>query len=332
MKSKGEFLRNGRFWNKYFVLISLFVSGTSCVHEFPEMDGTDQVCFQTGILPVFVNSCATAGCHDAGTAKEGYDFSEYVKIMETVTPYDARGSKAYQAITGRWEIMPPAGPLSKETRTKIWLWIEQGAQETRCITDTVTPPAGSYACFGRDILPVLVSSCAMTGCHDNVTHRDGINLTSYQQMINSQVVKASNPGNSKLYKVISLNASDEDIMPPKPYSPLSKAVIDTIYKWIQRGALNETCISSCDTTGTVKYSIQVSKVISVNCITCHSGTSAGGGIRLTTFAEVANATQNGRLLPAVRRQNTTKPMPPSASLSKCDLRTIELWVKQNYQQ
>jgi mono/diheme cytochrome c family protein len=121
-------------------------------------------------------------------------------------------------------------------------------------------------------------------------------------------------------------------MPPKPYSLLSKAVTDSIYKWIQRGAKNELCAAVCDTTGSISYTTHVQPIIATNCQSCHSGSSPSGGIKLTTYTEVYNAAKNGKLISAIKRLQGVSAMPPSTTLSTCDIRKIELWKSQNYLQ
>lgn len=318
-----------------FLCITGFFILTSCVHEFPDPQNASPVCFNTEVLPVFQNSCGTAGCHDAGTREDGIELTSYAAILKTVVPFDAAGSKSYRSITGRWEMMPPGGPLSRDARTKIWLWIEQGALETLCTPeDTLHPgtPGVSYACFSRDILPVLQNSCAMVQCHDNLTHKEGINLTSYQNLMNSNIIKAGKPGDSDLYEVISLSPQDEDIMPPKPYAPLTQAVRDSIYNWILRGAKNEICATVCDTTGIITWANQVSKVITTYCISCHSGASPSGGILLFSYNDVVTVTNSGKLLSSVKRQNGAIAMPPAIPLSTCDIRKIEIWKNNSYPQ
>jgi hypothetical protein len=101
----------------------------SCKHEGIPADQMPQVCFTEEILPVFQNSCGTTGCHDSKSAEHGYTFTDYASIMKSITPGDADKSKAYQAITSTFELMPPDNPLPEGKRSIIRLWIEQGANE-----------------------------------------------------------------------------------------------------------------------------------------------------------------------------------------------------------
>jgi uncharacterized membrane protein len=247
-----------------------------------------------------------------------------------VNPFDGNSSEVYRAITGKTTLMPPGKVLTKDLRTKIWLWIEQGAQETRC-SNSVDNGIKSV-CFERDILPVLQNNCAISKCHDAATAKEGLILNSFISVMKTGgLVKAGNPAASNLYLVITANPSSEQFMPPKPYSALSKASIDSIYKWIARGAQNEVCAVACDTLN-ITYSTQISRIVQNSCYSCHSGTNPTGGFKLTTYSEVSNIVKTGVLIAAIRRVNGVVAMPPAGSLPACDIRTFELWKQKNYPQ
>ncbi|NDH90530.1 MAG: hypothetical protein EBZ22_06560 [Flavobacteriia bacterium] len=53
--------------------------------------------------------------------------------------------------------------------------------------------------FQQDVLPLIVSSCAMSGCHDAASAQDGVVLTSYTSIMTTGDVKAGQPNNSELY-------------------------------------------------------------------------------------------------------------------------------------
>lgn len=121
---------------KQLVLIVTLFMGASCTHEPVAVADMEKVCFTEDILPLFQNNCTSSGCHDASSSRAGYNFEDYIHIMEAITPNDAQGSKAYQAITNSWNIMPPSNPISSANRNKILIWIEQGAENTTC-NDTI---------------------------------------------------------------------------------------------------------------------------------------------------------------------------------------------------
>jgi hypothetical protein len=120
-------------------LTFLIFLNNSCKNEGIPADQFEPICFTEQVLPIFQNSCATSGCHDS-RGEGGYAFTSYSGIMQAIKPGNADKSKAYQAITSTFGLMPPANPLSTEKRTIIRLWIEQGALETTC---TTTKSAGT---------------------------------------------------------------------------------------------------------------------------------------------------------------------------------------------
>lgn len=311
-----------------FAATILMFTQTRCRHDDLNAATLTKVCYQTEIGPIFLRSCGTTGCHDSGKKEAGYSFTDYTSVMKAITPFNAQKSKAYKAITGKGfvQLMPPGGALSENERILIRVWIDQGAENTTCTTSgTGGGTQGTVAdkvCFQRDLLPVLVSSCGITGCHDQATHREGYTITSYATVM-SNLVNAGSPTTSKLYTSINQSSSSENLMPPKPYSALSSAVKDSIYNWIKNGALDGTCVSLCDTIGVITYQNQISALISKNCISCHSGTNASKGILLDSHTAVKTYLDNGKLLAAVK--GTSIQMPPSYTITTCELREIELW-------
>ena len=97
-----------------------------------------------------------------------------------------------------------------------------------CSSDTVY--------FQNEILPILTSNCAMSGCHDSQSAQDGIVLTDYVSIMNSDVIERGKPNKSELVEV--LTESGEDLMPPSPYNALSSDMISKIEKWISQDIKN----------------------------------------------------------------------------------------------
>lgn len=85
--------------------------------------------------------------------------------------------------------------------------------------------------------------------------------------------------------------------------------------------------NNCD-TGNVKYSVQVANTIAVNCISCHSGTSAAGGIMLNTYTDVRNSALSGRLLGSITHAPGFRAMPDFApKLPECRIAEIRTWIR-----
>ena len=83
------------------------------------------------------------------------------------------------------------------------------------VKDTACDPNLVY--YVNDIQPILNSSCAYSGCHDVVTHADGVDLSSYDKVISTGEVQAGNPNGSELYEKIA-----DGKMPPSGPLPVNQ--------------------------------------------------------------------------------------------------------------
>ncbi|NNK82705.1 MAG: hypothetical protein HKO92_06255, partial [Flavobacteriaceae bacterium] len=156
------------------------------------------------------------------------------------------------------------------------------------IVDDVCDPDKIY--FVNDVLPIINSNCAISGCHGGGSAQDGVDLSSYNGIM--QQVDVGNAFSSDLYEAITDNDVD-DIMPPPPSNPLNPEQILTIRDWINQGATNEEC-SECDLAN-ITFSQSVWPIIQNNCTGCHSGASPQGNLSLTNYDEVAQIASNGYL-------------------------------------
>ncbi len=177
--------------------------------------------------------------------------------------------------------------------------------------------------FTNEILPMIQSNCAMSGCHSSTNPVDGINLSSYAG-IRSEV-RAGNPDESELYQV--LFESGEDLMPPPPMAPLSDAQKERIRLWILQGAKKTTCIGDCDTAAVTTYSGSIAALIQTQCIGCHQGPTASGGVQLTNYSQVSSAVSYLGLLDAINATNGYTAMPPSGPMTNCNVALMERWVR-----
>src|ERR1035437_7694584 len=176
------------------ILLTAFSWFTSCTH-IANIANLPEVCSTGDVLPIFTANCAMAGCHDGGGSESHFALNNYADIIREITSGNPDASRIYQTIIAKWgNRMPPKQPLSLENRTKIRVWIEQGATLTTCTDTTGTGGNGgggggntyvARACFTRDILPVLVSKCASTGCHDAASHAGGHQYISYTTTMTS---------------------------------------------------------------------------------------------------------------------------------------------------
>lgn len=187
-----------------------------------------------------------------------------------------------------------------------------------------TNPVDTEVCFQRNILPIFVNNCAMTGCHDATTRAEGYALYDYTHIISKGIVK-NNANSSKVYTECAKGS-----MPQSPYAALTGLQLRMLKKWIDEGAVNDTtCFTACDTTK-YTYSATISSLLSTNCTGCHSTASAassGGGIILDTYTQAKVYAMNGKLLGSVQHAAGYSAMPKSvAKLEDCKITQIRRWV------
>lgn len=186
-----------------------------------------------------------------------------------------------------------------------------------CDPDTVS--------FVNTILPLLNSSCAKSGCHDAISHKENVRMYDYVNI--KKEVKPGNPSQSKLYKVL-FETGDEK-MPPPPETDLTADQKNLIKKWIQQGALNNECnenYGGCDTTG-VTYSSSYLRCLPNQCNGCHGGVNPSGNLDLTTYDRVKTSVQSGKLYGSVAHEAGFKPMPDNSDqLSACFINKIKAWM------
>lgn len=176
-------------------------------------------------------------------------------------------------------------------------------------------------CFESSILPIFLSSCARSGCHDSKTAEEGYILDSYAHIVSAGI----SPGkakDSKLYKV--LFEGGEDQMPPD--APLTQAQKDSIAAWINQGAKNTTnCNCFCDTTS-FTYAAAIQPLLNNNCTGCHTTGSLGGNIDLSTYAAVDNQIANRKLWGSITHAVGYSPMPQGGKLSDCQITQVRKWI------
>jgi ribosomal protein S16 len=227
---------------KIFMIVTLLAGGfvISCKHEpIPEppsggggggggTGGSNLICFESEVLPIFQSACAKPGCHDAITREEGYVLDSYANIMKKgIVAGKATSSKLYTVLfkSGDDRMPPPPNPgLTRAQSDAIGRWINEGAQNTtNCGTNCDT----TVFTFSAAVNPILQNNCV--GCHNASTLNGGVNLSTYANV----KVYADN---GKLYGSIAHLAGYKPM--PNASSKLSDCQIRVVQKWIQSGAPN----------------------------------------------------------------------------------------------
>lgn len=201
-----------------------------------------------------------------------------------------------------------------------------------CRHQPLTPNAGvtvSATCsadtvyFVNDVLPLLQSNCAMSGCHDNASSADGVRMTDYRNIMDE--VDAYDAAGSKLYRVI--NRTDNERMPPPPRAPFTAAQKALIQKWINQGARNNSCLNRCNAS-VFTYSGAVRPLIESKCLGCHGATAPSAGVNLSDYTNTRIWALNGRLYGSIAHQSGFSPMPKnSPKLSDCEIQQVQQWVQ-----
>lgn len=210
---------------------------------------------------------------------------------------------------------------------------------------------GDDICFERDVLPIFLENCALSGCHNSESRKHGNVFDSYDNIMNSNKGRSIIPYNlkkSKVYKKITEDTG-EDRMPPPPNLPLTGAEISIINKWIMSGAVNSKCgdagkinedisnnsdsvvrsestLSDCDTLNLTYKDIQ--PVLEKNCYKCHSGNAPSELFNLETYSQVKEKGDEGKLFGVINHLPGFKPMPRKApKLEGCELAKFNAWIR-----
>jgi len=194
---------------------------------------------------------------------------------------------------------------------------------TSCKHESELAPGTPEVCFEAQVLPVLQSNCAMSGCHDGTN--DLPRLSTYDEI--RKLVEPLKPVQSKLHKVITANRMLGIAMPPKPNDQLSSEQINLINIWILQGANHTTCTTECDTV-TVTFNGSILPITNTYCKGCHSGNNPSGGIALTDYATIKASIETSRFVGAIEQLQGFSAMPQGGGkLSECYIYQINKWIK-----
>ena len=181
--------------------------------------------------------------------------------------------------------------------------------------------AAGVISFTYDVQPILVSNCAKSGCHDPISHKHGLVITSYAQIM--ATTDAGQGLNSNFWQ--SMTNSGDDLMPPG--GPLTAAQLSIIRQWLLQGAQNTTCSHTCGCDSTnVSFAGYIFPTIQTYCLGCHA---AGSTYDLSNYTAVVVQVNNGKLMKTIR--HNTGPgivaMPYGGQqLSSCTISKFQSWV------
>ncbi len=288
---------------------------------------TVAVTFNKSVDPIFQKYCY--GCHNSSSPSGGIDLKNFSQLALLIDNGALLGSIRHDP---GFIPMPQGGAKLTDCEINtIAIWARDttltgggGSAGSTCDPDTVY--------FQNQVLPLLQSNCAVSGCHDAATRKEGVQLTDYNSVVKTGGVVAGNPNGSKLYTILSGGGGDDDksalegIMPPPPRAAFTTDQKNVVKNWILQGALNNVC-DACDTTN-VTFKGSVFPIVETYCLGCHSGNSPGGGIYLRNYNDLVAVANNGKLMGSIRHDPGYSPMPKNANkLSDCQIETFNIWIK-----
>lgn len=189
------------------------------------------------------------------------------------------------------------------------------------VVDEACDPNAIY--FVNEVLPIFSSSCALPECHSNSTKVHGIDLSSYDALFTGDeddLVVSGNPEKSEVYDVIL-----DGEMPPSGYPALTSTEMQSIYSWIDQGALNNEC-SSCDTSA-FKFASNINPIIVKNCVSCHNGPSGNKGVDLSSYSSIKVYADNGLLKNSILAENGVMQMPTTGRMPDCEVNKLLKWIE-----
>lgn len=200
-------------------------------------------------------------------------------------------------------------------------------------TDPGNPTYGTGGCdtdttyFQNQVLPILISNCTESGCHNAQDHREGVVLESFQSLISTVGHARENDMNrNKMMRAI-LASNAHDRMPPAPKEALSQDQIDLLKNWLAQGALNNGCdenAGGCDVANTT-FGNFVQPLVKVKCQGCHSGSNPQGGVKLSNYSEIKTAALNGTFYASLTKASGWMPKGGS-KLDDCSMQKIQQWI------
>ena len=187
----------------------------------------DSVYFEQSVLPILRSQCASPGCHDAASRKDGYILDTYANVIKTGnirvnSPSSTKIYSVLKASSGDRMPPPPQSALSSTDQALILKWIQQGAKNLTCDAACDT----TQIAFKSNIQPILDAQCK--GCHSGTSPSGKIALTTYAE------IKKYVDSGSLLGSI--LHAKGYAAMPQG--GKMAACEIAKVRNWIRKGALN----------------------------------------------------------------------------------------------
>ena len=183
--------------------------------------------------------------------------------------------------------------------------------------------------FNAQILPILKSNCAFSGCHDAASANDDVILESYNSVTGTADVQPFNLNDSEFYEVL-VEDNPEKKMPPPPAKSLTTEQVSLIAQWILQGAEDLACDQdTMCVTNDMSFQNDVFPILETHCVGCHSGDSPSGGALLENYEGVKSAAEAGRIYGVISWSQGFVQMPQGQDqLDDCKVMKIKAWIDE----
>ncbi len=205
----------------------------------------DKPDFTKHIKPILEAACVH--CHNEKSDKGGLKLTTLEEAIKggdngaALVPGDPAKSPLYATTVlaeDADEVMPPKkeGLLSKEQSELLKLWIEQGAVWPKEVKLAATTRVN----FEKHIQPILEQNCV--SCHNAEKSKGDLNIATKADAFstgdNAPNIIPHDLEKSGLYALTTLEADDDDLMPPKKSGgPLKKEQVALLRSWVEQGAV-----------------------------------------------------------------------------------------------
>ena len=127
--------------NLYLTLVALLLLIGACADNFvvepPDIVfPTSNVSFNSHVLPLFEESCATSGCHDEFSWPQAgnLQLTSHANLFQEasmVVPFDSLNSRLVQTLSGRGRSHPRSTTYEAVTLNQkrgVAIWVQEGAK------------------------------------------------------------------------------------------------------------------------------------------------------------------------------------------------------------
>jgi len=181
-----------------------------------------------------------------------------------------------------------------------------------------TASTSSAICFDSQVLPIIYSNCAESGCHDSKTRAEGYDLSTYNGIMKG--VSAGSSSKSKIYTEMSSGK-----MPESPRK-MASSQIAIIKQWIDEGAKNTTCGARIIDAAMPTFTKSIKPIIDTYCVGCHQTKAAKASVVLDSYAVIKNYVENQKLWHVINYHVGYVGMPQNQKLGVCQIEAIKKWI------